>query len=182
MRSFRTGVAYLPASLAATTSRHRADVRQLRQSGDDVADGVDAGLGGLHPLVGEDEAAVGLDLHLVEACVGGARGAADGDQDLLRLLCCGLPFASVKLTDAVLVLLDFLVLAAEVDVDAALLVRAAVNPCEISSSSTGTMRGSTSMMVTSAPKLLKTEANSTPTAPEPMTISDFGSAGSFRIS
>ena len=39
------------------------------------------------------------------------------------------------------------------------------------------MRGSASMIETSAPKLLKTEANSTPTAPEPMTMSDFGMAG-----
>ncbi len=43
------------------------------------------------------------------------------------------------------------------------------------------MRGSASMMVTSAPKLLKTDANSTPTAPDPITTSDFGIAGSVRI-
>ncbi len=52
----------------------------------------------------------------------------------------------------------------------------------ISSSSTGTMRGSISRMVTSAPKLLNSDANSTPTAPEPMTTSDFGISASFRIS
>ena len=44
----------------------------------------------------------------------------------------------------------------------------------ISSSSTGTTRGSISRIVTSAPKLLKIDANSTPTAPEPITTSDFG--------
>ena len=52
----------------------------------------------------------------------------------------------------------------------------------ISSSSTGTTRGSISRMVTSAPKLLKIDANSTPTAPEPMTTSDFGIWSIFRIS
>ena len=53
---------------------------------------------------------------------------------------------------------------------------------EISSSSTGTTRGSISRMVTSAPKLLKMDANSTPTAPDPITTSDFGISASFRIS
>ena len=38
------------------------------------------------------------------------------------------------------------------------------------------------MIVTAAPKLLKTEANSTPTAPAPMTMSDLGIAGRVRIS
>ena len=65
---------------------HAADVRELRQAGDDIADGVDARLGGLHPLVGHDEAAVGLDVGLVQPDVVGARRAADGDQHLLRLL------------------------------------------------------------------------------------------------
>ena len=62
---------------------HRADVRQLRRSEHDVADGVDAGLGGLHPAVGLDEAAIGLDLRFFQADVFGARLAADGDQDFL---------------------------------------------------------------------------------------------------
>ena len=65
---------------------HGADVRELRQAGDDVADGVDAGLGGLHPLVDHDEAAVELDIGLVEADVVGARRAADGDQNLFGFL------------------------------------------------------------------------------------------------
>src|SRR3972149_5434834 len=45
---------------------------------------------------------------------------------------------------------------------------------EISSSSFGTARGSISRIVVSVPKVLKMEANSTPTAPAPMTIIDFG--------
>ena len=49
---------------------------------------------------------------------------------------------------------------------------------EIASSSTGTRRGSSSMIVTSLPKRRKIDANSTPTAPLPMMTSDFGT--SFR--
>ena len=44
------------------------------------------------------------------------------------------------------------------------------------------MRGKNSRIVTSVPKLLKIDANSTPTAPAPITISDFGGALSSRIS
>ena len=52
---------------------------------------------------------------------------------------------------------------------------------EISSSSTGTMRGRTSTIVTLAPKRACMEANSTPTAPEPITTSDFGTSVSSSI-
>ena len=38
------------------------------------------------------------------------------------------------------------------------------------------MRGSISKMLTSEPKRLNMDANSTPTAPAPMIISDFGTA------
>ena len=62
---------------------HRADVGQLRRPQHDVADGVDAGLGGLHPAVGLDEAPVGLDLGSLQAEVLGARLATDRDQDFL---------------------------------------------------------------------------------------------------
>ncbi len=48
---------------------------------------------------------------------------------------------------------------------------------EISSSSTGRTRSSTSTTVTSAPMLRKKLANSMPMAPEPITSSDFGIAG-----
>ena len=51
---------------------------------------------------------------------------------------------------------------------------------EISSSSTGTMRGSISRTVTSVPKRLKTEANSTPTAPAPMIASVLRNRGEIQ--
>ena len=79
--------AYWPAIFDdGDDAAHGADVGQLRQSRDDVADGVDAGLGGLLHFVDLDEAAIEFDLGLVEADVGGARGAADGDEDLLGFL------------------------------------------------------------------------------------------------
>ena len=53
---------------------------------------------------------------------------------------------------------------------------------EISSSSTGTMRGNISSTVTFVPKRLKIEANSTPTAPAPMIPIVFGIVVRFRIS
>ena len=56
------------------------------------------------------------------------------------------------------------------------------NSLDTSASSAGTTRSAISMMVTGTLKLLNTDANSTPTAPEPMTISDFGSLSSERIS
>ena len=49
---------------------------------------------------------------------------------------------------------------------------------EIASSSTGTMRGSSSMIVTSLPKRRKIDANSTPTAPLPRMTIDFGTSRS----
>ena len=52
---------------------------------------------------------------------------------------------------------------------------------EISSSSSGTMRGRTSTTVVFEPKRANIEANSTPTAPEPMTSRDFGTSVSSRI-
>ena len=51
-----------------------------------------------------------------------------------------------------------------------------VSSFEISSSSTGTTRGKNSRIVTSVPKLRKIDANSTPTAPAPITTSDLGGA------
>ena len=47
---------------------------------------------------------------------------------------------------------------------------------ETSASSTGRMRGSISMTVTSVPKREKIEANSMPTAPAPTMRSDLGTA------
>ncbi len=47
---------------------------------------------------------------------------------------------------------------------------------DTASSSLGTMRGSNSINVTSLPKRRKIDANSTPTAPLPMTAIDFGTS------
>ena len=47
---------------------------------------------------------------------------------------------------------------------------------DTASSSTGTRRGSSSMIVTSLPKRRKIDANSTPTAPLPMIAIDFGTS------
>ena len=49
---------------------------------------------------------------------------------------------------------------------------------EIASSSAGTMRGSSSIIVTWLPKRRKIEANSTPTAPLPRMTIDFGTSRS----
>ncbi len=48
---------------------------------------------------------------------------------------------------------------------------------DTAASSSGTMRGSSSMRVTWLPKRLKIDANSTPTAPLPMIAIDFGDLG-----
>src|SRR5713226_7043630 len=53
---------------------------------------------------------------------------------------------------------------------------------EISSSSSGTIRGSISRMVTSVPNVRKMDANSTPTAPAPTTTRLLGTSVSERIS
>ena len=53
---------------------------------------------------------------------------------------------------------------------------------EISSSSSGTMRGRASSRVTSLPKDRKMDANSTPTAPAPTMTTVFGMRGTFRMS
>ena len=52
---------------------------------------------------------------------------------------------------------------------------------EMSSSSIGTIRGSTSRIVALEPNRANIDANSTPTAPEPITRSDFGTSVSSRI-
>ena len=54
---------------------------------------------------------------------------------------------------------------------------------DTAASSLGTMRGSSSITVTSVvPKLLKIDANSTPTAPLPITMIDLGTSRRFIAS
>jgi len=61
-------------------------MRQLRQAGDDVADGVDAGFVGLHPLVHLNESALRLDFRRLETDAFSARRAAHGDQNFFGFL------------------------------------------------------------------------------------------------
>src|SRR5260370_21898115 len=56
------------------------DMRELRRSSHDVADGVDAGFAGLLIFVDFDEAAVELDLSALESDVLGEGFAAYGDE------------------------------------------------------------------------------------------------------
>ena len=53
---------------------------------------------------------------------------------------------------------------------------------DTASSSSGTIRGSSSISVTWLPKRLKIDANSTPTAPLPMIAIDFGTAARWIAS
>src|SRR5581483_5279698 len=73
---------FFPGDLGnSNDSFHRADVRQLWRAQNDVADGVDARLIGLHPFIGFDKAALGFDAGFFQAGVVGVWLAADGDQD-----------------------------------------------------------------------------------------------------
>src|SRR6516225_295757 len=64
---------------------HGSGVRELRVSQHDVADGINAGLSGLHELVGSDEAAIDLNLRLLEANALGIRSATDREEHLFGL-------------------------------------------------------------------------------------------------
>ena len=94
---------------------------ELRQAGDDVADGVDAGLGGLLCFVDLDEAAVEFDLvfSMPTSSVRGARPTAT--RTFSASFSTGLPLAPVQVTlTPVAVFSIFSTLASGVDVDAAL--------------------------------------------------------------
>src|SRR3954451_8168722 len=94
---------------------------ELRQAGDDVSDGVNARLVGLHEFSGLDEAAVRLDLGFFQANVVGARRASDRDQNFFRF---DGGLLSVFITEgdahAGLRLLDLLHLYREIALDTAL--------------------------------------------------------------
>ena len=97
-------------------------MRQLRESGDDVADGVDAGLCRLLRLVDLDKSAVELDACLVEANILRARRAAHGDEDLFGFLLDGFAVcADPRHLHASFGLFNLFDLCAGVDIDAALL-------------------------------------------------------------
>src|SRR5580698_1556909 len=67
-------------------SGHGAGMGELRHAGDDVSDGIDARLIGLHIFVDLDKAAVGCDLRLFKTDAFGAGSAPHGDQHLLSFL------------------------------------------------------------------------------------------------
>src|ERR1700733_7853813 len=62
-------------------SLHRRGVRQLRQSGDDIADGVEIRFGGFHVGIGMDESALDFGPRFFEPAIFSERAASDGDQD-----------------------------------------------------------------------------------------------------
>ena len=62
-------------------SFHGGGVRQLRQAGNDIADGVEMRLVGFEEGVGVNEAALEFGLRFFQADIFGERAAADGDQN-----------------------------------------------------------------------------------------------------
>src|SRR5579871_5015242 len=101
---------------------HCAYVRQLRSSHHDVADSVHAGLGGLHPAIGLDEAPIGLNLRTLEADIFRPRLAAHSDKNFLGVNLFRLPANGERYAHTSLCLLDLVDLGASVEVDAALAV------------------------------------------------------------
>src|SRR5207253_9358541 len=79
------GIDRLAGDLAYSNDAfHCARMRELREAGNDIADGIDAGLGGLHPFVHLDEAALRLDLGLLQTDVFRTRRPPDRDKNFFR--------------------------------------------------------------------------------------------------
>src|SRR5579863_1137617 len=97
---------------------------QLRSAEHDVTDGVDAGFGGLHPGIGLDEFAVGLDFGAFEADVLSAGFAADGDQNLFSFDFLLLAFGGDGDGDSGFRFFYFVDFRADVEIDAALAIDA----------------------------------------------------------
>src|SRR5205823_2919572 len=103
---------------------HSARMRELREAGNDIADGIDAGLGSLHPFVHLDEAALRLDLGLLQTDVFRTRRPPDRDKNFFRFDGLALALAIGEGDfDAVFGLLDFLNLRTKLALDAALVER-----------------------------------------------------------
>ena len=96
----------------------------MRRAEHDVADGVNAGLGGLHPGIGLDEFALGLDFRAFQADVLCARLAADRDQDFFGFDLLLLAIHRDRDRDSRFRLFDFVDFRAGMEVDAALAVHA----------------------------------------------------------
>ena len=95
---------------------------------------------------------------------------------------CFFPAGSLKASLTPLEVSSILSTAVSAKTSMPLALNARSSPAETSSSSRGTTRGSISKRATSAPKLRYIEANSTPTAPAPMTASDPGTCSRSRTS
>jgi hypothetical protein len=151
---------------------------ELRQSGDDVADGVNSRLGGLLPLIDRDESALGLDFGPLQADAFRAGAAAHRDEDFVSffddLFAVG---GGVGDLDSRVGLLDLLELGPGVAVDAALPEGAGELFADLF-----VFDGDEARQIFDDGDLLKIEPNSTPTAPAPMTTIDFGISGIERIS
>ena len=129
------------------------------------------GYGGPQPLVRDDEAAVDRDAGLLVTQALGDRATADRDEEQVGLD--GSPALELH-GDAVSP--SWVAPAKRTPVRKVILrLRNARSSClEIASSSAATSRGSASTIVTSAPKDLNTEANSTPMTPPPRTTTRAG--------
>jgi hypothetical protein len=102
---------------------HGAGMRQLRQAGNNVTDGVDALLAGLHPLIGMDKAALHLDIRrLLKANAFRVWSASHGHQHFLGFqLLRGFALGRKAYGYAILCLLHLLYLGIDEAVDALLL-------------------------------------------------------------
>ena len=99
-------------------------MRQLLRSENDVANGVDASLGGLHPFVGLDEAALRLNACLVKSNAVGVGLASDRDQNLFRFNLLLLAVCRKCHRNPGLSLLDFLNLCIALKINAPLAIDA----------------------------------------------------------
>ena len=151
--------------------------------GDDVADGRDAGHAGAEQLVDLDVAAFELQPGFRRAETGRHRPAAGRDEQVLGLDrlrgAAGSRLGGQR--DAVGARLGRGDLGAGQHLDLRLLETRS-SSAETASSSSGTIRGSSSISVTWLPKRLKIDANSTPTAPLPMIAIDFGTCAMWIAS
>src|SRR5205809_4392258 len=101
---------------------HATNVRQLRRSENDVANGVDARLGGLHPFVGLDEAALRLNPCLLQSNAVGVGLASDSDQNLFRFNLLLLAVGGERHRNSRFRLLDFLNLRIALKINAPLAI------------------------------------------------------------
>ncbi len=156
-------------------ARSRVCVSRRR---DEIANGIDVLDVGAHVLVDQDEAALHAHADVFEAKTLADRRPADGNEKLV-----GVPGVRLALRVArrhahtVAGVFDALEACRRVDLH--LLAQRALDFLRnVSASSSGNTRSSSSMSVTLVPKRAYAEANSTPTAPAPRTTIDLGTCSS----